>query len=176
MYQPQPEPDAMADELAALLAQLKEPDQPQTLFKIIDRATKALVGHRLFTILLVDGDQVERLHSNRPDEEPVGGRKPMGSTPWGELVLKRREPFLGTDMEAIRWAFSNHESIKAKGMGSVINIPIVYDAETIGTMNLLDAEHHYKPDDVSKVHCLASLLIPAMMAVRRNGHCSQRGW
>ena len=71
----------MADEFAALLTQLKEPDQPKTLFKIIDRATKALVGHRLFTILLVDGGQVERLYSNRPDEEPVGGREPMGSTP-----------------------------------------------------------------------------------------------
>ena len=49
------------------------------------------------------------------------------------------------------------------------------DAETIGTMNLLDAEHHYKPDDVPKVHCLAPLLIPAIMTVRSGGQYAQLG-
>jgi hypothetical protein len=126
------------------------------------------VGHRLFTILRVDGDEVERLYSNRPDEEPVGGRKPMGSTPWGDLVLKRGEPFLGTDMNGIQWAFSNHEDIAARGMGSVINVPVVYDGETIGTMNLLDAIHRYRPEDVAKVRRLSPLLIPAIMKSRHD--------
>jgi hypothetical protein len=41
-------------------------------------------------------------------------------------------------------------------------------------MNLLDAEHHYKASDVPKVHCLAPLLVPAIMTVRRGGQYVSR--
>ncbi len=34
-------------------------------------------------------------------------------------------------------------------------------------MNLLDAEHHYKPEDVPLVAVLAPLLIPAFLVARK---------
>ncbi|CAN7359425.1 GAF domain-containing protein [Bosea sp. LjRoot9] len=156
----------MHDDLAHLLSLLEQPGQPSPAFEALDRLTKRLVGHRLFTILSVEGDEVVRLYANLPDEEPVGGRKTMGPTPWGDLVIKQRQPFLGTDMAAIAWAFSNHETIKARGMGSVINAPVVYDGETIGTINILDREHHYRPEHIPLICRLAPTLIPAILRSR----------
>jgi hypothetical protein len=150
-----------------LLSLLEKRGQPDTLFSALQRAAQDLVGHRLFTLLYVDGDDVARVHSSRTAEYPVSGRKPMGGTPWGDLVLKRRQPYLGRDMAGIRWAFFDHELIESMGLGSVINIPVVYDGDCLGAMNLLDSEHHYREERVPLVASFAPLLIPALLEARR---------
>jgi GAF domain-containing protein len=152
---------------AELLPILAESGQPETLYRALDAALKELVGHRLFTLLYADGQEVARVYSNRPKEYPVAGRKPMGPTPWGAHVLTGRKPYLGTDKAGIRWAFFDHALIEDMGLGSVINIPVVYDGQTIGTLNLLDVEHHYTQADLEKVAPFAALLVPAFLEARR---------
>lgn len=153
-----------------LLAVLAEPGQPDTIFAAIEKATKAAVGHSLFTLLYVDGEEVARVYSNRPKEYPISGRKPMGPTPWGDLVLKRRQSYLGKDKEGIRWAFFDYALIESMGLGSVINIPIIYDGACIGTMNLLDVEFHYRAEHVPLAEQFAPLLIPAFLEARRGSN------
>lgn len=149
-----------------LLALLQEPGQPATLYRELDRRLARLVGHRLFTLLYVDGEEVARVYSSRPDEYPVSGRKPMGRTPWGEQVLGRCEPYLGVDRASIRWAFFDHALIESMGLGSTLNVPVVYDGACLGTVNLLDAEHHYGLEHVALVTALAPLLVPAFLLAR----------
>ncbi|QCI69353.1 GAF domain-containing protein [Phreatobacter stygius] len=156
----------MTDHLPHLLADLAAPGQPDRLYKALDQATAELVGHKLFTLLYADGQDVARVYSSRPAEYPVSGRKTMGETPWGNLVLKGRQPFLGRDREGIRWAFFDHQLIESMGLGSVINIPVLYDGETIGTMNLLDVEHHYRDEHVAPLARLSPLLVPAFLQAR----------
>ncbi len=157
----------MPTDLAQLAALLAAPGQPETIYRALDMECRTRVGHKLFTLLYVDGSEVARVYSNQPDAYPVFGRKPMGPTPWGQQVLKERRPFLGRDMDAIRWAFFDHALIASLGCGSVINIPVVHDGETLGTINLLDAEHHYTHDHVPLVAALAPLLIPAFLIARK---------
>jgi hypothetical protein len=156
----------MSDDLATLSRLLAEPGQPQNLFSAFDAATKRLVGHELFTLLYLDGDEVARVHSNRPAEYPVFGRKPMNATPWGDHVLKGKKSFLGRDKAAIRWAFFDHELIYSMGLGSVINVPAVYDGQVIGTINLLAPEHFYREEHIAPVERLAPLLVPAFLVAR----------
>ncbi len=156
----------MTDALADLSTLLAEPGQPERLYKALDETTAKLVGHKLFTLLYVDGDEVARVYSNRPAEYPVSGRKRMGPTPWGDAVLKGQQPYLGRDRAAIRWAFPDHALIESMGLGSVINVIVVYDGAAIGTMNLLDVEHHYREEHVFVVQRLAPLLIPAFLDAR----------
>lgn len=156
----------MTDPLDRLSALLAAPGQPDTLYRALDETCRTLVGHALFTLLYVDGQEVARVYSSRPAEYPVSGRKPMGSTPWGAHVLDGRQPFLGRDAAAIRWAFFDHELIESMGLGSVINVPVVYDGFTIGTMNLLAAEHHYTDDHVGPLVRLAPVLVPAFLQAR----------
>ena len=156
----------MSDDLVALSRLLAEPGQPETLFRAFNAATKRLVGHELFTLLYLDGDEVARVYSNRPVEYPVFGRKPMNATPWGDHVLKGKKSFLGRDKDAIRWAFFDHELIFSMGLGSVINVPAVYDGQVIGTVNLLAPEHFYREEHVAPVEQLAPLLVPAFLMAR----------
>src|SRR6478735_3900669 len=156
----------MSDDLAALSRLLAEPGQPDTLFKAFEAATKQLVGHELFTLLYVDGEEVARIYSNRPAEYPVSGRKTMGPTPWGDHVLKGRKPYLGRDKAGIRWAFFDHALIESMGLGSVINVPALYDGKVVGTINLLAPEGFYREEHVPLVERLAPLLVPAFLAAR----------
>jgi GAF domain-containing protein len=160
----------MIQKLADLLPVLARAGQPDTIFRAIDEAARETVGHVLFTLLYVDGEDVARVYSNRPEEYPVSGRKPMGPTPWGDLVLKRRQNYLGRDKEGIRWAFFDHALIESMGLGSVINVPVVYDDACIGTMNLLDKEYHYRAEHVPLVERFAPLLIPAFLEARRGSN------
>ena len=156
----------MSDDLATLSRLPAEPGQPDTLFRALDAAAKRLVGHELFTLLYLDGDEVARIYSNRPAEYPVSGRKPMNATPWGDHVLKGKKSFLGRDKAAIRWAFFDHELIYSMGLGSVINVPAVYDGQVIGTINLLAGEHFYAQEHIAPVERLAPLIVPAFLMAR----------
>src|SRR4030081_3408028 len=84
----------MADEIAPLSAELKEADQPQTPFKAIDRATKALVGHRRVTILLVDDDHVERLYRIGRMKSRLGDRSQSDPPHGADSSLKGESRFL----------------------------------------------------------------------------------
>jgi hypothetical protein len=155
------------ENFGALLPVLEKAGQPDATFRALDELTQRLVGHQLFTLLYRDGDEVARVYSSRPAEYPVSGRKRMGPTPWGDLVLNRCQPYLGRDKAAIRWAFFDHELIESMGLGSTINLPVVYDGMCIGTINMLDSEHHYRDEHVQRVAPLAPLLIPAFLEARR---------
>nr|WP_201842239.1 GAF domain-containing protein [Microvirga zambiensis] len=160
----------MTEDLIGLLA---EPGQPDSFFEALDTVLAARVGHRLLTLLYKDGDEVARIYSTMPDAYPVFGRKPMGVTPWGDLVLRRQEPFLGRDRDAVKWAFFDHELIASLGLNSAINIPVVYDGETIGTINLLHEEYFYTDKHVQIAKKFAPLLIPAFLEARRDGSKSR---
>ncbi|WP_342362195.1 GAF domain-containing protein [Terrarubrum flagellatum] len=154
----------MLEEAAALLGEV---GQPQTLYRWLDEKTKSLVGHKLFTLLYVDGEEVARVYSSQPDSYKLAGRKRMGPTPWGDLVIRKRTPWLGRTMEDIRWAFPDHALIESLGCASCINIPIVYNAATIGTMNILDVANAYDEKSLALVAPYAMLLIPAYLNAAR---------
>ena len=154
----------MTPEFADLLAR---PGQPGTTFAALDAAFQERVGHRLFTLLLVDGAEVARLYSSRPAEYPVGGRKPMGTTPWGAHVIHGKQPWLTRDPAGLRWAFFDHALIEGMGLGSNISIPVVYDDACLGTISLLHVEGHYAEADMARAAALAPLLIPAFLQARQ---------
>lgn len=142
---------------------------PEAAFRAVDAAIEGLLGHGLFTILVrcEGGEEVQRVYSSHPDEYPVQGRKRMGPTPWGELVLDRKQPFLGPDVAAIRWAFPDHALIESMGLGSVINVPTLSGGDALGTVNVLDREGAYTSrGQVDLVRAFTPSLIPALLAVR----------
>jgi len=147
---------ALADLTAALAAAADE----TAFFRAFEATTAKLVGHRLFTLLIVCADDalVERIYSSDPGAYPLTGRKRMGPTPWGDLVLRGHQPYLGRDKAAIEWAFPDHALIESLGLRSVINIPIIAFDRVLGTLNLLDVEGHYDEADLARVAALAGLL------------------
>lgn len=145
------------------------PGQPKPLYDALAQATEVVVGHKLFTLMFLDAarNEAARVYSNQPDAYPIGGRKELGEmTGWGRHVLEGRQPYLGPTVEDIRWAFFDHDLIVSLGCGAVINIPVLWDGEILGTMNLLDAEGAYTERHIDPLLPFAPLLVtPFLQAI-----------
>lgn len=151
--------------VAALLAETVacEPDSSH-IWPAAQQTFDELIGHRLFTVLAYQEPTglVTRLYSNRPDEYPVSGTKPMGPTAWGQQVLKQGLPYIGRNANDIRWAFPDHELIASMGLQSTCNLPIRANGKVLGTLNLLHTEDFYDQRCLPTGMVLAGLLAPAM--------------
>src|ERR1700759_5722476 len=139
---------------------LRTSDTP-SLFKALDAALKATVGHKLFTLLYVapNGKRVKRIYSNMPKEYPVGGYKEIRETEWHKQILGQKKAWVGYNAKDIEWAFFDHKLIVSLGCESAMNIPVTYKGRVLGTMNLLDAAAHYKATDPEKVLPYAALMV-----------------
>lgn len=140
--------------------------QPQATFEAIDRAAAAAIGHRLFTILVHHraARESERIYTNMTDAYPVRGRKPVTDSPWMQQVMARGEPYIGRNADDIRDVFFDHELIISLGCRSVLNIPLRWRGETLGTLNLLHQENWYEDRHVELAGVLAQMAVPAVMA------------
>ena len=155
--------------LAAVAAVTTMPGQPGATFGALDAALGAVLGHRLFTLMRyhADSGDSERLYTSHPQAYPVGGRKPLNPTSWTEQVLRRQQPYLGRTTADVRAVFFDHALIATLGCGSVLNLPVVWDARTLGTINLLHEEGWYAEGDQAVGLLFAALAIPGYLALER---------
>jgi GAF domain-containing protein len=139
--------------------------QPTPLFAALDGALAAVLGHKLFTVLLHHAatGESERRYTNQPAAYPVGGRKAMNPTPWANQVLRDKRPYIGRTAADIRAVFFDHELIASLGCASVINVPVLWDGRVLGTLNLLHEEGWYDEGDVALGSTFAALAAPALL-------------
>ncbi|MDS7594236.1 GAF domain-containing protein [Agrobacterium tumefaciens] len=146
---------------------MMKPNQPEPFFQALDALLQQEVGHILFTLLAVDGGEVVRIYSSDMDHYPVSGRKPMTDTPWGRHVIGEQKSFLARDMDGLKWAFFDHELIASLGGGTQINVPVVFDGNCIGTINLTHRAGSYDDAHVARVEALAHWLVPYFLLANR---------
>lgn len=153
------------DDLYALAQAQRAPHQPRAICAALETLSAKVIGHRLFTVMRFDGarSEVQRIYSNMPDAYPPGGRKQKKATAWADHVLRDMKVFLGSGPDDIRSAFDDHETILGLGLGSVLNIPVVYAGRCVGTMNLLHEAGWYRAEDEHKGVMLAAFLIAPLL-------------
>jgi hypothetical protein len=152
------------DDLAPLVDALRRADRPPSIYRAVETLSAAVIGHRLFTIMRFDAEraEVERVHTNVPTVYPVGGRKTKKDTAWSDHTLRDMKVFRASGPDAIRAAFDDHATILSLGLGSVLNIPLVFAGRCIGTMNLLHEPGWYTPQDEPTGLLLGAFLLPAL--------------
>ena len=160
---------------AAALARLgmaqAHPDQPAPLFATFEDICAGAVGHRLFTLLAwrPATGEVARIHSSRPAEYPLRGRKPMGPTAWGAQVLHDGRPWLGRSAADIEWAFPDHALIASLGCASCLSAPVLWDGRVLGVVAVLDRAEAYTPADLAGLCRIAPLLAPGFLTLQAEG-------
>ena len=144
----------MTDEFTQALARAE--GQPETTFRALDALAAGTVGHRLFTLLRVDtaAGVVRRVYSNRPDEYPLSGTKPILGNAWTAGVLERGETAVMNDAAEVAAVFGDHELIASLGCAACINVPAVVGGRTIGLVNCLHEAGHYDPARVAASEAL----------------------
>ena len=160
-------PDA-TPHIAAVTAALGNVGQPDAGFRAIDAALAATTGHVLFTILVhhVALKQSERFYSNMPAEYPVGGRKPVTSSAWMQSVMFDGLPYIGRNRDDINEVFYDYELIWSLGCESVLNMPVRWNGQTYGTLNLLHRASWYDEADIANVRLFAQLALPGILKIQ----------
>lgn len=161
-------PDPLPHLLAVAHA-LRREGQPRASFAALQAAMGEAIGHILFTVLLHHHDtgESERFWTSHPTQYPVGGRKPLNPTPWTRQVLRDQRAYIGRTAEDIRAVFFDHELIASLGCDSVLNVPVVWNGRTLGTLNLLHRAHWYREADVPLAEAFAALAVPAYLLLLR---------
>lgn len=161
-------PPPCGDPLAPLLALpngLAEREQPGASLRLLDRLLDAVVGHKLFTALLyrpADG-VADRLYSSAPERFPARGAKALGDAPTMRRVLTSGVPYIGRDASDIARDFPDHEQIFALGCGSILNMPVRWNGQILGQINLLHEAGHFHDGHLPVVEKMSQLAVPAFL-------------
>jgi GAF domain-containing protein len=150
------------EDLSGLAEALRTADRPPRIYAAIEVLSGEIIGHRLFTIMRFDADrqEVERVHSSLPSVYPVGGRKKKANTAWADHTLHAMKVFRAVRLDQIRAAFDDHATIARLGLGSILNVPIVFAGRCTGTMNLLHEAGWYTARDET-LGALLGAFLPA---------------
>ncbi len=162
------QPTSFDTSLSAVARAHADTQQPQATFDAINAALAATIGHRLFTVLVHHRAQreSERIYTNMREAYPVGGRKPVTDSPWMQQVMQRGLPYIGRNADDLREVFYDHALIDSLGCRSVLNIPLRWQGETLGTLNLLHEENWYGTQHIEPARVFAQLAVPAVMALQ----------
>lgn len=139
--------------------------QPEALLRVLAECVEEAIGALLFTVLVHDhaGGTMRRIHSTRPDINPVGGTKPIPDSEWAAQVLQRGEPYIGYTRADLQTVFFDHELLWSIGCGSVLNMPVLWSGTVLGSLNLLHRERWYDTGHLPMARLLAQLTAPALM-------------
>jgi hypothetical protein len=150
-----------------------EEGQPNALLAKLDHALEQAVGHKLFTVLVLNEEvgQNQRYYSNQPKSYPVGGSKPIDrSSALYKDVILAGEPRICYNYDDIKRAFFDHELIRSLGCESAVNYPVRWNGKTIGTLNLLHQADWYNERNVAAISPFAALSVPALLDITRGWH------
>ncbi|WP_307742824.1 M24 family metallopeptidase [Gemmobacter fulvus] len=141
------------------------------VFADLHRAAEALGGARLFTVTVQDNRAglARRAYTSHPVEYPTSVAKPLQQDAWSRQVLVEGRTFVANTTPEFAVHFFDHAQINALGCESAVNIPLIAAGEVLGTINILDVEHHFTPARVAALETLiaarAGDLAAAMRAV-----------
>lgn len=139
---------------------------PDNTFAALHRAAQDACGARLFTVTVLDraAGLARRCYSSHPEDYPVTGTKPMGDSPWTELVIGCGETFVANKTADFSPYFSDHALINELGCEAAMNIPVSEGGQVVGTVNILDSEGHFTPERVDKLKALVNTHRDALLA------------
>jgi hypothetical protein len=152
-----------ASQVAKLATAAAEPEQPGSLFRAIDQVSAETLRPALLTANVFDlaAMAVERIYTSDDRAYPLGGRKPKRDTAWGRHVLIDQRVYVGAGENAIREAFPDYELILSLGLRSVVNVPVVFAARCLGTLNFLWRSPTVAEQNVAVARLLALIAMPA---------------
>jgi GAF domain-containing protein len=157
-----------ADVDALLRAGGAAPFDAAALCAAVDALAQPVLHQTLCTVNRLDAQQLRltRLYSSNPGAYPPGGTKDKRGTAWGRQVLEERRVFVGEGADAIGASFDDHEAIARLALRSVVNVPVVFEQQCLGTLNLLMQAEHVATAQVQFARLASLLLLPALLRGR----------
>ena len=144
--------DALEDSPSAADA-LRRIDQcrslvaPGSIFSIQQNVTTARDGAG--QVLL------RRFYSSESATYPVNGTKRKTLTPWTECLFVQGRAFVGEGEQALAQHFDDFGQMRAYGLCSVVNVPLLQGRVCYATFNVFGTRAHWQPQEVLGLRLLA---------------------
>ncbi len=152
--------------LAKAAHELGQAETSERRWALISELLQDLFGHRLFTALVYLKAQrlMGRIYTSDGNISPLGGFKATGKGPWSSRVLDEGLVYVGSHENDIRSVFSESEMLIQHGLHSVLNIPIWFGGEVIGSLNLLNHRAAYDQVSSPLLELIAAMVAPVFLA------------
>jgi len=100
---------------------------------------KSLLGCDEVTVLALDAgnNRAVRLYTTVSGAFPEAASKPVPGPDWKETVMVRGQPMLTAGEENLRMVFPDAEAILQSGFEAVLNLPVIFEGDCIGSLNCL---------------------------------------
>lgn len=164
--------NAIAKKLEQLLKQ--QPNQIEIIeyrpvFESLSKLIGDLIAHKLFTLTVIHPFEAKviRLYSSEEGDYALEDSKPILNNAWTTQVISKRDVFSASSINQLKPFFPDYQKIADMGLGSVINLPICWHGECIGTINLLDIEGAYVKPKLEEILSCAQLAAPVFNAYRQ---------
>jgi hypothetical protein len=82
-----------------------------------------------------------------------------------QRVIHGGNPYIGRSREDIAANFFDHELIHSLGCDSILNMPVRWRSQTMGTLNLCHRAGYYDEGHLPHVRLLAQLALPALLLI-----------
>lgn len=164
--------DSSTPDFTAVANALAAPGlQPHTTFEALRHYADALVGAKMFTILVFNFAQknMRRLYSTNTEIYPVGVDDPMTDSIWEKTLIGDRRPLVLNSPEAMATLLPNVPELVALGCEAMLNLPIVVAGRSLGAINILDADGTYTPERVERAKALVPAAAAIVLAGQLNG-------
>ena len=137
---------------------------------------EAAFGVRLFTISVQDegAGVARRAYTSDPVVYPTTVPKPISRDDWSRRVLVEGQTFVANSTAEFAPYFFDHAQLDAMGLRSAVNIPVIWQGQTLGTVNALDVAGHFTPDRVAALQALLARHLPELV-VAMQGVIGQGG-
>ncbi|MDP2572618.1 GAF domain-containing protein [Vibrio penaeicida] len=136
-------------------------------FERTQQELKCAVGFKLLTIMCLTSNQACRCYTSDANHYPVSGVKPLEFDDWHQQVVVMATPFVCNERALLDKHLKDSALFEKLQLGSAINLPVMFQDEVIGTINLLDEEGAYLSIDLPNAMEVAQQVAPDLMAFRR---------
>jgi hypothetical protein len=140
---------------------------PASAYEAVDSILVQRLEHKLFTVLryVPQTHEVERVYSSHTDLYPIGGRKQNVDSLFGRTVIRDAKPMICHDDADVVANFPDFEKLRGLGVSGMINVPVVWEGSTIGSLNISGEAGQFGDNEIPALTVLAGMLAPV---VRRN--------
>jgi hypothetical protein len=148
-----------------LLDALGEARSAEAALDLADQARRVIAGPGIFSIQLnvtTERDPRNELLLRRfyaspttSTRWPVNGVKRKTLTQWTETIFVRGRTFVGAGDDAMSSAFDDYDQMKALGIDSVVNVPLMRGNLCYATFNVFATRGQWEPHQVLALRLLA---------------------
>lgn len=129
----------------------------------VDRRRSVIAPHSIFSIQLnvttardLPGEiLLRRFHSSEVGSFPVNGTKRKSLTPWTDCLFVQGRVFVGEGEDVLASNFDDFEQMRAHGLRSVVNVPLLQGDLCYATFNVFGTRPQWSAQQVLGLRLLA---------------------